>query len=315
MVDIPATMNEGRRARRFFSSEVEALRASSEIAVSHRLGKIALPSDGDRIRDLAARFLAEKKHEVRKDTLRQLTWAVGLLTDKFGDMSPGDLSPTVIKAWHDRLGLKTRGAFNAFACCRSFFNWHGVREICRENPFYVAPPRQDKDARLPILTPDQMKELLAADWPQWFRNWMVCGAFAGIRTIECLRLSHSAIDWEYKEILIRKDESKQGEAAKPRAVSILPAFERHMKEGQKGKIMEGYTEKRMRRCYREGRKILSEDKWLKNVLRHSFASYHLAHFRDAAKTSLEMGHESPRMLWNTYANLVSRRDAEKWWNL
>jgi hypothetical protein len=53
--------------------------------------------------------------------------------------------------------------------------------------------------------------------------------------------------------------------------------------------------------------------WPSNCLRHSFASYHLAHFRDAAKTAFEMGHTSPALLYQTYANCVTRREAEKWW--
>jgi integrase len=56
-------------------------------------------------------------------------------------------------------------------------------------------------------------------------------------------------------------------------------------------------------------------KWPNNCLRHSFASYHLAHFRDAAKTAFEMGHESPKLLYQTYGNCVTRREAEQWWGL
>jgi hypothetical protein len=50
-------------------------------------------------------------------------------------------------------------------------------------------------------------------------------------------------------------------------------------------------------CPRNLRKLLEADRtaaglrsWPSNALRHSFASYHLAHFRDAAKLALELGH-------------------------
>jgi len=46
-------------------------------------------------------------------------------------------------------------------------------------------------------------------------------------------------------------------------------------------------------------------------VRHSFASYHLAHYKDATKTAFLVG-TSRRLLYETYANLVSRRDAAKW---
>jgi integrase len=41
-----------------------------------------------------------------------------------------------------------------------------------------------------------------------------------------------------------------------------------------------------------------------NCLRHSFASYHLAKYQDAARLSLDMGHTSPKLLFNTYREVV-----------
>jgi integrase/recombinase XerD len=38
------------------------------------------------------------------------------------------------------------------------------------------------------------------------------------------------------------------------------------------------------------RKAAGITDWPDNALRHSFASYHLAHFKDAAALALEMGH-------------------------
>lgn len=54
--------------------------------------------------------------------------------------------------------------------------------------------------------------------------------------------------------------------------------------------------------------------WPANCLRHSFDFYHLAHYKDTVQTAFLMG-TSPRLLYETYANQVSRRDAAKWWEL
>ena len=53
-------------------------------------------------------------------------------------------------------------------------------------------------------------------------------------------------------------------------------------------------------------------KWKQNALRHSFGSYHLALYSDAAKTALEMGHTSTDLLFKHYREVVTKDVAEKW---
>jgi integrase len=42
-----------------------------------------------------------------------------------------------------------------------------------------------------------------------------------------------------------------------------------------------------------------------NGLRHSFASYHLAKFRDAPRVALDLGHVSPRTVFNHYREVAT----------
>lgn len=55
--------------------------------------------------------------------------------------------------------------------------------------------------------------------------------------------------------------------------------------------------------------------WPPNALRHSFASYHLAHFRDAAQLALELGHTTTEVLFNHYREVVTPEEAEKYWKI
>lgn len=55
--------------------------------------------------------------------------------------------------------------------------------------------------------------------------------------------------------------------------------------------------------------------WPDNALRHSFASYHLAAFKNAASTALELGHHDSRITFAHYRELVKPKAAEKFWNL
>ncbi|HMF46809.1 MAG TPA: hypothetical protein VKE29_09060, partial [Candidatus Udaeobacter sp.] len=54
--------------------------------------------------------------------------------------------------------------------------------------------------------------------------------------------------------------------------------------------------------------------WPQNALRHSFGSYHLAQFNDAAKLALEMGN-SPSVIFRHYRQLVKPKQAERYWKL
>lgn len=52
-----------------------------------------------------------------------------------------------------------------------------------------------------------------------------------------------------------------------------------------------------------------------NALRKSFASYHVAAFKDAPRTSLIMCHKSPRELWNTYRGIASEADGRAYFEI
>ena len=57
------------------------------------------------------------------------------------------------------------------------------------------------------------------------------------------------------------------------------------------------------------------ENWPHNALRHSFASYHLAHHHDAAKTALELGHTESATLFRHYRELVRPEDARAFWTI
>lgn len=67
-----------------------------------------------------------------------------------------------------------------------------------------------------------------------------------------------------------------------------------------------------RATYRPSAKLKA---WPSNGLRHSFASYHLAHFMDAARLSLELGHTSQDIIFRHYRELVKPDQGAKYWNV
>lgn len=53
----------------------------------------------------------------------------------------------------------------------------------------------------------------------------------------------------------------------------------------------------------------------RNCLRKSFASYHVAAFKDAPRTSLIMCHKSPKLLWDTYRGIASEADGRAYFEI
>jgi integrase len=55
--------------------------------------------------------------------------------------------------------------------------------------------------------------------------------------------------------------------------------------------------------------------WSQNALRHSFASYHLAKFNNAAALALELGHTNSNLVFQHYRQLVKPKQSERYWKI
>ena len=62
------------------------------------------------------------------------------------------------------------------------------------------------------------------------------------------------------------------------------------------------------------RKVLGRD-WPHDAMRHSYASYHFAMYRDGGLTPKNLGHPSPTLLRKDYNNAVTRAEAEEFWSI
>ncbi len=56
--------------------------------------------------------------------------------------------------------------------------------------------------------------------------------------------------------------------------------------------------------------------WLRDGLRHTFATYHLAYHRDPGRTAFEMGHRgNADLVFEHYRQLAKRSDAALFWKI
>lgn len=154
-----------------------------------------------------------------------------------------------------------------------------------------------------ITDPDQIRAARASIVP-----YLAIGYFAGLRPEnELVNLDWKDIDFESRTIRVDPATAKK---RRQRYVDMSDNLIRWltpyaMKEGKIG------FSRAIFRTIRE----TSGVEWSKDVMRHSFGSYLLAHNEDAPKTSLQMGHTRVDVLFNNYRNLVKKTAAAEYWSI
>ena len=130
--------------------------------------------------------------------------------------------------------------------------------------------------------------------------------YCGLRPQEVARLDESRIQAEQGRVIVPPSSSKTGGG---RAV---PLRNRGKLRGVPLRIP-GNWENRWRRLRRAAG--FAPGRWVPDVCRHTFASYHAAYFRDLGALQLEMGHRSANLLLSRYLNLPQVKQAKAYWNL
>lgn len=191
--------------------------------------------------------------------------------------------------------------------------------LCTTNP--VAPltrPSAIPD-RIHILTPSEILHLLHHTPPDILPA--ICIAtFAGLRPeseIQRLHWDQVHTDRGFIEILARRSKS-----AARRLVTIQPALHHWLHHACGGNIPTTGpvwpTPATGRRRWRQARTAAGYSPahpWHQDALRHSYASYHLAAWADAAATASQLGHSSTQMLYQHYREIVTPTDASHFWAL
>ena len=160
-----------------------------------------------------------------------------------------------------------------------------------------------------IFTPEQVQALLEKA-PADLLPCVALGAFAGLRTAELLRLEWQDVDLKRGFINVSASKSK---TAKRRLIPIMPnlaGWLRPYARGLKGRICP-FSARWYQFNIEQTAKAAGLSKWPNNGLRHSFASYHLASHQNAPQLALEMGHTTPRIIFDSYREIVTPEEADR----
>lgn len=260
-----------------------------------------------------------------RDTLRA---RLRPLREAWGERLASDISPSDVAAWlFQRPDLAPRTIGHLRTMLHGLFVTAVDLGACVTNPVIrVRAPRVPRVGEIGILQVDQARHLLeSAD--DILRPVIAIGLFAGLRRAEILQLDWEEVRLGRGFIEVRAAKAK---TARRRLVTVQPALRRWLVEvPQRGPIWPANFERRfddlLRRCGWRGKSAWvpadlrpengRRPPWPHNALRHSFASYHLAHFQDAARTALELGHSDTRLLFEHYRELVTPQEAQQYWEI
>ena len=230
---------------------------------------------------------------------------------EYGDRLARDISLDIIDDFLNNLNLAPKTVIN-YRLSLSLLFAHAIKlKAAGLNPVIdaVCPKVTPKEPS--YFRPQQVAAFLSACDDSVVAGYAIA-FFTGIRSSEILDLDWSEVYLEQGEIGVRLDIAK---SSKRRLVKISDNLRAWIMPHAKreGKVV------RSEYAWNKGRGLAVEkagiDKWLDNVARHSFASYHLAHHEDAGSTAMNLGHRSPALLYNTYRALVNSRDAATYWNI
>ena len=191
------------------------------------------------------------------------------------------------------------------AVLHSIFTYGMRREWCDANPVSrIEVPRVEEKPIHP-LSPEEVERLQTAARRPEFREMrfsLQLMLYSGVRPAEVERIRPEDICRREKQLIIRPRTSKTGGGR----MVPLRRTERLRTED--------YTIPRdWQRKWRALRRAAGFRRWVPDVCRHTFATYHAAYFRNLPELQLEMGHRDASLLRTRYTMPTLSSVAKRYW--
>jgi len=266
-------------------------------------------SAGYTISDLVKDFLKVKAKTGRSDRyLRALRVSLRSFATGRGQTPIGNVTVAEIESWLESNAWAPRTQKGYLSDVRVMFNFAVKRNLLAHNPAAaVESPVWDSGPPC-IHTPDQVRTVLefARGYDLDICRCLAIRYFAGLRSSEAERLDEKEIRTADGFIEVTAAKAK---TRRRRPATIQENLRAWL---QLGGTLPLHDRSNLWRWFRAELEAKHNLQWEHNVTRHSFCSYHLAAFGNAAKTALEAGH-TEQMLFAHYRELVTPGAAKEFW--
>ena len=255
-------------------------------------------------------FLQSKQDANRRPaTIRDAKYKAGNFVKSFKKENIQRVSTRMIESWLAAKKFTPANREVYIRHIRGLFEYAVRRQYLVDNP--AAPIEKPKlDESLPeIMAAGDVEKIMRAaetHYPEMV-SYFAIGFFAGLRPAEIQGIDWKDIDIEARLIRVVPEVAKK---RRQRYVDISDNLMAWLDVRHLGTGPVFWTRTRVQAVRKKAGVV-----WAHDVMRHTFASCHLAHHEDAARTSLQMGHMHPSVLFNNYRNLVRRDEAQKFWSI
>jgi integrase len=264
-----------------------------------------------RVAVLTSQFI-ESKRLARFSSvyLTDIEHRLGRFNQVFGSRLINSIRPAEIESWLHGLSLSAASINNFRTIVCAFFSFALKRGLVTSNPVEVIDKLRVPSQAPAIFTPDLFRTVLAKA-PASLIPSFVLGGFGGLRTSELLRLDWAEVDLARGFIHVAAAKTKSARRRLVKILSNLHAWLVPYARGT-GPVFAG-TERQYWHQLADLEATEPKTSWPPNGLRHSYASYHLARFENAAELALQLGHTTHRLIFEHYRELVTPEAAAQWW--
>lgn len=267
-------------------------------------------TESESVAHVVKEILVAKGHDnLRPRYLLDLKSRLTRFSEAYADRKIASLSAGEIDSWLRSLPVKPQTRNTIRLRLGVLFSYALQRGWCPENPIAKVRKVRVNASTIGILTPEEFAKVLGAASEETLPYWLL-GGFAGLRRAEIERLEWKDVHFTEKLIEVPALKAKTASRRFVRIQDNLAAW------------IKPYVDRTGKVCPPNLRKLLETDRtnaglkmWPPNALRHSFASYALAHSQNAAELALELGHSTQELIFRNYRELVKPAEAAKYWGI
>ena len=264
-----------------------------------------------------ALYLKSKQH-LRPDSIRDIRCIGNRLLRTNPELSGRNFSELSVSECEEWLNaaFHSNPQFNkARTMLHGLFEFALRREWCDKNPIKRIERKKVVEKEIQPLKLAETKQLIKTAQRESPVYAVVAAllVYTGIRPREVRHLTWRDIDTEEKTITVRSQCSKTGGV---RQVEIPPVLNRLLithKSQNSSHICPTDWQRRWRKI-RDNSGF--RGRWVQDVLRHTYASFHAKNYADLPRLQLNMGHRDQSLLRSRYVNMhgISRAEAKSFFN-